>query len=314
MRPHMRVAPEVAESLEAGRPVIAFESTIISHGFPYPANVECAVECERIAREEGVVPATVAVIGGELAVGITRDEIEMLGTAGDTPKASRRDLPVLVARGSNGATTVAGTMAIAAMAGISVFATGGIGGVHRGAERSFDVSADLEELARTSVAVVSAGAKSVLDIGLTLEYLETRGVPVLGFRTDAFPAFYTRDSGFGVDARLETPAEVAEVLAAKWETGLAGGVVVANPIDAEHALDPAEIERIIAHAVADARERGVRGKAITPFLLARIHELTGGASEAANKALVWSNARLGARIAAALSDRGSIRHIEGWGA
>ena len=311
MRPHMRIAPEVAESLAAGKPVVAFESTIISHGFPYPANVECAVECERVAREEGAVPATVAVIGGTLAVGLSRDEIEMLGAERDTPKASRRDLPLLVARGSHGATTVAGTMAIAAMAGISVFATGGIGGVHRGAERSFDVSADLEELARTSVAVVSAGAKAVLDIGLTLEYLETRGVPVLGYRTDAFPAFYTRDSGFGVDARLDTPAEVAAVLAAKWETGLAGGVLVANPIDPEHALDPTEMERIITHAVADARERGIRGKAITPFLLARIHELTGGASEAANKALVWSNARLAAQIATALCERGHIGHPTG---
>jgi len=303
MRPHLRVSDEVAEALDAGRPVVALESTIISHGFPYPANVECARESERIAREEGAVPATIAVIAGQLVVGIGDDEIEILGTARETPKASRRDLPLLIARRSNGATTVAGTMAVAAMAGISVFATGGIGGVHRGAERSYDISADLEELARTSVAVVSAGAKSVLDLGLTLEYLETRGVPVLGYRTDAFPAFYTRDSGFGVDARFETPEEIAEVLMAKWATGLTGGVLVTNPIDEEHALDPAEIERIIALAVAEARERGVRGKAITPYLLSRIHELTGGASETANKALVWSNVRLAARLAAALARR-----------
>ena len=304
MRPHLRVTDEVAQALDAGRPVIALESTIISHGFPYPANVECARESERVAREEGAVPATVAVIAGELAVGLSDDEIEMLGTARDTPKASRRDLPLLVARRSNGATTVAGTMAVAAMASISVFATGGIGGVHRGAERSFDISADLEELARTSVAVVSAGAKSVLDLRLTLEYLETRGVPVIGYQTDVFPAFYTRDSGLAVDTRMETPAEVAAVLRAKWETGLTGGVLVANPIAPEHALDAVEIETIVAHAVADARELGIRGKAITPFLLARVHELTGGASETANKELVWSNVRLAARIAGELATAG----------
>lgn len=311
MRPHLRIADEVKEALDAGRPVIALESTIISHGFPYPANVESARECERIAREEGVVPATIGVIGGQLAVGLTDEEIERLGTARETPKASRRDLPVLLARGSDGATTVAGTMAVAAMAGIGVFATGGIGGVHRGAERSFDISADLEELARTSLAVVSAGAKSVLDLGLTLEYLETRGVPVLGYQTDAFPAFYTRDSGFGVDARFETPEEIASVLQAKWETGLAGGVLITNPIPAEYALDPAEIEAIITRAVTEAREGGVRGKAITPYLLARIHELTGGASEQANKQLVWNNVRLASKIAAALAARARTTHLAG---
>lgn len=306
MRPHMRVSAEVADALDAGGPIVALESTIISHGFPYPANVECARECERIVREEGAIPATIAVIGGRLAAGLTADEIERLGTTRDTPKASRRDLPLLIARGSDGATTVAGTMAVAAMVGIQVFATGGIGGVHRGAERSFDISADLEELARTSVAVMCAGAKSVLDIGLTLEYLETRGVPVLGYRSDAFPAFYTRDSGFGVDARFETPAEIAAVLRAKWETGLVGGALVANPIPEQYALDPAEIEATISHALADAREGGVRGKQVTPFLLARIHELTGGASESANKELVWSNARLAAQVAVALAEYGPV--------
>ncbi len=311
MRPHLRITDEVKEALDAGRPVVALESTIISHGFPYPANVESARECERIAREEGVIPATIAVIGGQFAVGLSDDEIEHLGSNRETPKASRRDLPMLVARGSDGATTVAGTMAVAAMAGISIFATGGIGGVHRGAERSMDISADLEELARTSLAVVCAGAKSVLDIGLTLEYLETRGVPVLGYRTDAFPAFYTRDSGFGVDARLGEPDEVASVLQAKWETGLTGGVLVANPIPEESALDATEIETIIARALAEARETGVRGKSITPFLLARIHELTGGASEAANKALVWSNVRLAAQISTALSVRTRTSHLTG---
>jgi pseudouridine-5'-phosphate glycosidase len=218
---------------------------------------------------------------------------------------------MLLATGSNGATTVAGTMAVAAMAGISVFATGGIGGVHRGAERSFDISADLEELKRTSLAVVSAGAKSVLDIGLTLEYLETGGVPVLGYQTDAFPAFYTRDSGLGVDARFETPDDIASVLQAKWEMGLHGGVLVANPIPEEYALDAAEIERVISSALVEAREGGIRGKAITPFLLARIHELTGGASEAANKALVWSNVRLASKIATALAARARTSHLAG---
>ncbi|HHJ98808.1 MAG TPA: pseudouridine-5'-phosphate glycosidase [Actinobacteria bacterium] len=311
MRPHLRISEEVAAALDAGRPVVALESTIISHGFPYPANVESARECERIAREEGAVPATIAVIRGQLAVGLSDAEIEHLGSERDTPKASRRDLPLLLASGSNGATTVAGTMAIAAMAGISIFATGGIGGVHRGAERSFDISADLEELERTSVGVVSAGAKSVLDIGLTLEYLETRGVPVLGYRTDAFPAFYTRDSGYGVDARLETPDEVASVLQAKWETGLTGGALITNPIPEESALDADLIERIIEQALAEARETGVRGKATTPFLLERIHQLTDGASEVANKALVWSNVRVAAQIAAALSKRMGTTHLSG---
>ena len=311
MRPHLRIADEVKDALDTGRPVVALESTIISHGFPYPANVESARECERIAREEGAVPATIGVIRGQLAVGLSDAEIEQLGTNRDTPKASRRDLPVLLATGSDGATTVAGTMAVAAMAGISVFATGGIGGVHRGAERSMDISADLEELARTSLAVVCAGAKSVLDIGLTLEYLETRGVPVLGYQTDAFPAFYTRDSGFGVDARFDAPDEIASVLQAKWETGLHGGVLVSNPIPEANALDPKMIDEIITTALADAREHGVRGKAITPFLLARIHELTGGQSEVANKALVWNNVRLAARIAGALAARARITHVAG---
>lgn len=311
MRPHLRITDEVKEALDAGRPVIALESTIISHGFPYPANVESARECERIAREEGVVPATIAVIGGQLAVGLSDGEIERLGSNRETPKASRRDLPMLLATGSDGATTVAGTMAVAAMAGIGVFATGGIGGVHRGAERSFDISADLEELARTSLAVISAGAKSVLDIGLTLEYLETRGVPVLGYQTDAFPAFYTRDSGFTVDARFESPDDIAAVLQAKWETGLTGGVLVANPIPEDYALDPVEIETIITTALVEAREGGVRGKATTPFLLARIHELTGGASEVANKALVWSNVRLASKIAIALAARARTTHVAG---
>ena len=300
MNPHVILSPEVADALEVGRPVVALESTIISHGFPYPANLECARASEAVIREEGAVPATIAVIDGALRVGLSDAEVHMLATMPDIPKVSRRDLPVLAARGATGATTVAGTMVIAALACIRVFATGGIGGVHRGAERTFDISADLQELAHTSVAVVCAGAKSVLDIGLTLEYLETHGVPVLGYRTEAFPAFYTRESGYGVDARLETPEDVAAVLHAKWQSGLKGGAVIANPIAPEHALDPVWIEQVITDALGEAEARGVRGKDVTPFLLARIHDLTSGASEEANKQLVWSNARLAARVAAAL--------------
>lgn len=311
MRPHMRISEEVAVALDARRPVIALESTMIAHGLPYPSNLECAIECERIARDEDVVPATIAVIGGSLAVGLSDPEIELLASGASIPKASRRDLPLLIAQGSTGATTVAGTIAIAAMAGINVFATGGIGGAHRGAERSFDISADLEVLSSTSVAVVSAGAKAVLDIGLTLEYLETRGVPVLGFQTDRFPGFYTLDSGFGVDARLDSVEDVASVLQAKWETGLHGGVLVANPIPEQHALDPDAIEKVIQSALAEAREKGVRGKAVTPYLLARIHELTGGASEVANKSLIWSNVRLASRIAKALAARSGTSRISG---
>ena len=302
MTDHLQVTPEVGVALAAGAPVVALESTIISHGFPYPANLECALECERIAREEGAVPATVAIIGGVIRAGLGQAEIEHLATTPGVPKASRRDLATLVAGGSDGATTVAATMMVAEMAGIRVFATGGIGGVHRGAETSFDISADLEELARTDVAVVCAGAKSVLDLGLTLEYLETHGVPVLGFGTDEFPAFYTRTSGFGVDARFDSPADVAAVLRARLELGISGGVIVANPIPAEHELSHAEIDDVIETALAEAAAKGVRGKDVTPFLLGRIHALTGGRSEAANKELVYSNVRLAARIARSLSE------------
>jgi pseudouridine-5'-phosphate glycosidase len=294
------VSQEVRRALEAHRPVVALESTIITHGFPYPANLECALEAERVAREEGAVPATVGVVGGVLTVGMGRSDIERFASAGDVAKASRRDLPVLAARGVDGGTTVAATMVAAALAGIRVFATGGIGGVHRGAERTLDVSADLEELSRSDVAVVCAGAKSVLDIGLTLEYLETAGVPVLGYRTDEFPAFYTPSSGFAVPHRIESAAEIAAVINAKRGLGLAGGVVVANPIEERHALDPAEIEAITTEALEEAARAHVTGKDVTPFLLARIHEKTGGASEEANRQLVYANVRLAARIAAAL--------------
>jgi len=295
-----QIATEVMMALETGVPVVAFESTIISHGFPYPANVECALECERICREAGAVPATIAVLSGRPCVGLTREQIEHLATAKGIAKVSRRDLGVVVAQGADGATTVAGTMVLAAMAGIRVFATGGIGGVHRGAQRSFDVSADLLELARTPVAVVCAGAKSVLDLGLTLEVLETHGVPVIGYRTDEFPAFYSRTSGLGVDVRCETPGEIAEILRARESLGLGGGVVIANPIPPEHEIERATLDGWTDRALQEAHESGVRGKNVTPFLLARLHALSAGATEEANKQLVWSNAALAARIAAAL--------------
>ena len=300
MNMHIDIAPQVAEALATGVPVVALESTIISHGFPYPANVECAREAERIVREGGAVPATIAIVAGRPTVGLTDEQIEHFGTTPGVAKASRRDIAMLAARGADGATTVAGTMLIAAMAGVRVFATGGVGGVHRGASTTFDISADLIELSRTDVAVVCAGAKSILDIGLSLEYLETHGVPVIGYRTDEFPAFYTRSSGFGVDARVETAEEIAAFLRAKRGLGLSGGVIVANPIPAEYELDPGMLGGVIDTALAQADEQGVHGKDITPFLLARIHELTGGASEEANKQLVFAIARLAAQIAGAL--------------
>lgn len=300
MNEYLSYSDEVRDALEMNAPVVALESTIISHGFPYPANVECALEAERICRDEGAVPATIAVLGGRLAVGLSREQIEHLATAPGIAKASRRDLAMLVAAGADGATTVAATMAIAAMAGIRVFATGGIGGVHRGAERTFDISADLLELARTPVAVVCAGAKSILDLPLTLEVLETHGVPVLGYRTDEFPAFYTRSSGLGVDVRLDSAQEIARVVAAHHELGLGGGIVIANPIPVEHEIDRITLDGWVTAALDGAAAAGVHGKDVTPFLLARIHELSGGASEAANKELVYDNVRLAAAVATAL--------------
>jgi len=301
MNRYLEISPEVREALAAGQPVVALESTIISHGMPYPQNVETALNVERIVRENGAVPATVAIIGGKLKAGLSADEIEYLGRKGyDVTKASRRDLPVLAARGEDGATTVATTMIIAAMAGIRVFATGGIGGVHRGAEVTMDISADLEELARTPVLVVCAGAKSILDLGLTLEYLETKGVPVIGYGTSELPAFYTRTSGFGVDYRLDTPEEVAAAFRAKLEMDLGGGMLVTNPIPEEYSMDPGVINRAIDEAVAEANARGIKGKQTTPFLLAKIKDITGGDSLASNIRLVYNNAALAARVAAAL--------------
>ncbi len=299
---HLEMSAEVAEALAAGKPVVALESTIISHGMPYPQNVETALEVERIVRENGAVPATVAVIGGKLRAGLTPDEIDYLGRRGrEVIKASRRDLPVLVARKQDGATTVAATMIIAALAGISVFSTGGIGGVHRGAETTMDISADLEELAETPVMVVCAGAKSILDLGLTLEYLETKGVPVLGYGTDELPAFYTRQSGFGVDYRVDTPAELAAIFAAQRSMGYPGGMLVTNPIPEEYSMDKARIDEVIEQALAECDERGIHGKETTPFLLARIAEITGNDSLDSNIQLVFNNVALGAQIASALA-------------
>jgi len=296
--------PEVADALRHGRPVVALESTIISHGMPWPQNAETAFLVEAAVREHGAVPATVAVIGGRLKAGLAAAQIEHLARQGPAvPKASRRDLPLLIAQGSTGATTVAATMIVAALAGIRVFATGGIGGVHRGAEASFDISADLQELARTSVAVVCAGAKAILDLPLTLEYLETHGVPVLGYGTDELPAFYSRLSGLKLQHRLDTPGAVARVLLAKWQAGLDGGVVIANPIAAEHEIPHARIAGCMQHALAEAQQQGVAGAAVTPFLLARVSELTGGASLAANIQLVLANARLAAQIAVQLVEQ-----------
>ncbi len=300
MNRQILLSDEVRNALREGAPVVALESTIISHGFPYPANLECALETERVIREEGAIPATIAVLGGVPTVGLSREQIDFLATAGPSAivKASRRDLGVLAARGGDGATTVAGTMLVAAAVGIRVFATGGIGGVHRGAQQTFDVSADLLELARTNVCVVCAGAKSILDLPLTLEVLETHGVPVLGYRTDEFPSFYSRTSGLGVDARVESPEEVAAVLSARAELGIDGGVVVANPIAPEHEIDRVTLDAWTATALAEAAHAGVHGKDVTPFLLTRLHDLSAGATEEANKQLVWSNARVAARIAA----------------
>jgi pseudouridine-5'-phosphate glycosidase len=294
------VAGDVAAALQKGGPVVALESTIIAHGMPWPQNAETALAVEADVRALGAVPATVAILDGRLRAGLARQEIERLAHDGrDTAKVSRRDMPLVVARGGSGATTVAATMIVAALAGIRVFATGGIGGVHRGAEKSFDISADLQELARTPVAVVCAGAKSVLDLALTLEYLETHGVPVIGYRTDRFPAFFTRDSGLAVDARLDEPEDVARVMQAKWQLGLDGGIVVANPIAEASQLPRERIERATGQALDEARAQGVAGKALTPFLLERVNALTGGDSLASNVDLVRSNARLAARIAVA---------------
>ena len=299
---YLDVAPEVKKAIEEGKPVVALESTIISHGMPYPKNVETALNVEKVIRDNGAVPATIAIIGGRLKAGLSKEEIEYLGKTGQkVTKVSRRDLPVIVSKKMDGATTVATTMIIAAMAGIKVFATGGIGGVHRGAETTMDISADLEELAQTPVLVVCAGAKAILDLGLTLEYLETKGVPVIGYGTEELPAFYTRKSGFKVDYRLDTPAEVAAAFVAKKELGMAGGMLLTNPIPEQYAMDDKVINSAIDQAIKESVELGVKGKATTPFLLARVVELTGGDSLESNIQLVYNNAKVAAQTAVEIS-------------
>ena len=300
MNKYLDVNPEIAAAIADGKPVVALESTIISHGMPYPQNVETALNVERIIRENGAVPATIAIIGGRLKAGLTPEEIEYFGKKGQAiAKASRRDLAVLCARGEDGATTVTTTMIIAHMAGIKIFATGGIGGVHRGAETTMDISSDLEELAQTPVMVVCAGAKSILDLGLTLEYLETKGVPVIGYGTNELPAFYTRQSGFGVDYRIDTPEELAAAFKASQDLGLKGGMLVTNPIPEEYAMPLETINAAIDQAITECNAKGIHGKATTPFLLARVAELTGGDSLASNIRLVYNNAKIAAQTAVA---------------
>jgi pseudouridine-5'-phosphate glycosidase len=301
MNEFLDISPEVKAALSAGRPVVALESTIISHGMPYPKNVETAMLVEKTIRDNGAVPATVAIIGGRLKAGLSPEEIEYLGKTGrGVAKVSRRDLPVIVARGADGATTVTTTMIIAHMAGIQVFATGGIGGVHRGAETTMDISADLEELSQTPVMVICAGAKAILDLGLTLEYLETKGVPVIGYGTDELPAFYTRKSGFGVDYRLDTPAQLAAAFRAQRGMGMKTGMLVTNPIPEEYSMDHEVINKAIDQAIEESRAQGIKGKETTPFLLARVAEITGGDSLESNIKLVLNNAALAAKTAAEL--------------
>ena len=301
MNKYLSITPEIAEAIASGKPVVALESTILSHGMPYPENVEFAHKVEEVVRAEGAIPATTAIIGGKLKVGLTAEELEIMCKAENVGKVSRRDVAVYLATGRTGATTVATTMMIAAMAGIHVFATGGIGGVHRGATETMDISADLQELANTQVAVVCAGAKSLLDIGLTLEYLETMGVPVLGLRTNDFPAFYCRKSGFGVDYNVENEEMAAKIMQTKWDLGLKGGAVIANPIPVEYELDFDEMEGVIQNALAMAKEQGIRGKATTPFLLSQIKELTKGVAFASNVQLALNNAKAASKIAVAMS-------------
>lgn len=298
---YIDVLDEIKVALKEGKPVVALESTIISHGMPYPQNVETAKKVEQIVRDNGAIPATIAVINGRLKVGLTPDELEFFGKSGDILKASRRDLAYIVANKLHGATTVATTMIIAKMAGIKVFVTGGIGGVHRGAETTFDISADLQELANTDVLVVCAGVKSILDIGLTLEYLETNGVPVFSYKTKDFPAFYTRKSGFEVLYSLENEVVAAKTMKTKWDLGLKGGIVVANPVPEEYEMDEEAINNAITSSLRECDEKGIVGKDITPFLLGRIKEVTGGASLDTNIQLVFNNARVGASIAVAYS-------------
>ena len=302
MKKTLKISEEVRYALEHGKPVVALESTIISHGMPYPDNAKTALTVEKTVRENGAVPATIAIIKGVPTVGLSEEEIEHLGKEGTKAvKVSRRDIPVVIAKKLDGATTVASTMIFAETAGIKVFATGGIGGVHRGATETMDISADLEELHQTNVTVVCAGAKSILDLGLTLEYLETKGVPVLGYKTDELPAFFTRKSGFKVDYRMDSPEEIAAAVKAKDALGLSGGMLVANPVPEEYSMDPDKIEAVISEAVEEAKALGIAGKKVTPFLLEKIRNVTGGDSLFTNVKLVLNNAALAAKIAVELT-------------
>jgi pseudouridine-5'-phosphate glycosidase len=302
MKSYLTYTEEVRQALENNRPIVALETTIISHGMPYPQNIEMAKEVEQIIRDNGAVPATIGIMNGQIKIGLTASEIEEFATNQSVEKVSRRDFPYVLATGKIGATTVAGTMIAAQLAGIHVFATGGIGGVHREGEVTWDVSADLTELAQTNVAVVCSGAKSILDLGRTLEYLETQGVPVVGFRCDEFPSFYSRESGYGVDFRLDTPEQVAAVMDTKWKLGLSGGLVVANPVPEADALNHSEIEAVIQQALQEAKEKGISGKTVTPFLLDKVKQLTAGKSLQTNIALVKHNAEVAAKIAVAFNN------------
>ena len=298
LKNYLEINSEVLEALNTGKPVVCLESTIISHGMPYPQNVETALACEKIIRDNGCIPATIAIIKGVCKVGLTKDEIDYLGKAGlNVTKTSRRDIPVVVSKKLDGATTVSATMFIASLAGVKIFATGGIGGVHRGAETTMDISADLEELAMTNVNVVCAGAKSILDLGLTLEYLETKGVPVIGYKTDCLPAFYTSKSDFSVNYRMDTPKEIADMINAKSDLGLNGGVLITNPIPTEYEMDKDVINKAIDEAIVEIEKLGIKGKETTPYLLAKIKDITAGKSLASNIQLVFNNCRLASLIA-----------------
>ena len=298
---YLSITPEIEEAIKAGKPVVALESTILSHGMPYPENVEFASKVEEVVRGEGAIPATTAIIGGKLKVGLTKDELEIMCKAENVGKVSRRDVAVYLATNQTGATTVATTMLIASLAGIKIFATGGIGGVHRGAQETMDISADLQELAHTPVCVVGAGCKSLLDIGLTLEYLETFGIPVLGYQTDDFPAFYCRKSGYGVDYNLKDAAQAAKIMKTKWDLGLEGGILIGNPIPKEYELDFDEMEKAINQALDMAKKDGIRGKATTPYLLSHIKDITKGVSFASNLQLAYNNAKVASQIAVEFS-------------
>jgi pseudouridine-5'-phosphate glycosidase len=295
--PYLEIKEEIYQAMKENKAIVALESTIISHGMPYPQNVEVAKNVEEIIRERGAVPATIAIIDGTMKVGLSEEEIEFMAISKNILKASRMDLPIILAKGFNAATTVAATMIIAELAGIKVFVTGGIGGVHRNAQETFDISADLQELAKTNVAVISAGPKAILDLQLTKEYLETFGVPVIGYQTDELPCFFSRESGINVPYRVETPKEIASIMKTKWDLGLQGGIFIANPIPKEYSLDFEEIDKTIENAIEEAKKRKIKGKELTPFLLSKINELTKGESLKANIELVYNNAQLGAEIA-----------------